>query len=220
MENKNTVGNEGQRHFREALPEQRNISAEGTLPLREMPMPKPHNEPSRRCPKRTRVFQRHCPKHLRKRGQMEILGLAIVVVLLILGLVFVIKFVALKKPSTLKKEVVESQVASNYLSTYLSTSVQECSGLSTTELLQDCAAQGGITCQDGETSCEKPREVAAFIFNQTFDQWKWEYEMSAFLGERNSLFALGKTCPGQKRSKTFPLPTRAGTLYVKLDICG
>ncbi|HIH04627.1 TPA: hypothetical protein HA281_04755 [Candidatus Woesearchaeota archaeon] len=151
---------------------------------------------------------------------MEILGLAIVVVLLILGLVFVIKFVALKKPSTLKKDVVESQVASNYLSTYLSTSVQECSGLSTTELLQDCAAQGGITCQDGETSCEKPREVAAFIFNQTFDQWKWKYEMSAFLGERSSLFTLGTACPGQKRSKTFPLPTRAGTLYVKLDICG
>ncbi len=151
---------------------------------------------------------------------MEILGLAIVVVLLVLGLVFAIKFIALKKPSTIRKEVVESQVASNYVSTYLNTAVNDCNYLTATELLQDCAVQGGIVCSDGKSSCEKAREVAAAIFSKTFEQWKWKYEMTASLGTSRTLMQLGQACPGQKRSKTFPLPTRAGTMFVKLDICG
>ena len=158
--------------------------------------------------------------YLSKKSQMEILGLAIVVVLLILGFIFVVKFIALKKPGTLKKEVVESQVASSFISTYLSTSVEECSGLTATELLQDCATQGGISCQDHVGSCDKAREVAAAIFSGTFEQWKWKYEMTASLSGRPAIMQLGTSCSGQKRSKTFPLPTKAGTLIVKLDICG
>ena len=156
----------------------------------------------------------------KKKAQMEILGLAIVVVLLILGMVFVIEFIVTKKPSNLKKDIVESQVASNYLSTYLDTSVPECNSLTITELLQDCAAQGGIKCQDSKPSCDKAKEVAQAIFARTFDQRKLRYDLSAFLSEKTPILSVGKICTGEKRSKTFPIPTRAGTLFVRLNICG
>ena len=157
-----------------------------------------------------------------KKSQMEILGLAIVIVLLILGLVFVIKFVALKKPSTIKQEVSQSELATGYLSTYLDTSVPECNGLTISELLQDCAARGGITCPSSTTilsSCEKAEEVADIIFSQTFKIWKLPYELKASF-QNQELIQLGERCKGQKRSKTFPLPSRAGTIQVTLDICG
>lgn len=154
---------------------------------------------------------------------MEILGLAIVIVLLILGMVFVVKFIALKKPSTIKQEVAQSELATGYLSTYLGTSVAECNGLSISELIQDCAVNGGITCPsamgDPLSSCDKAKEVASIIFSRTFDKWKVRYELRASLSSQ-SLFKLGDACKGQKRSKTFPIPSRAGTISLTLDICG
>ena len=154
---------------------------------------------------------------------MEILGLAIVVILLILGMVFVIKFVALKPQSTIKKDVVESQVASNYISTYLDITVPNCNSLTVKELLQDCAAGSSIDC-NGMTSCAQSQQVADIIFTQTFDEWKWDYYFVAFLQESSPLWKLssdadGRPCPGPKKSKTYPLPTRVGTLSVRLDLC-
>ena len=167
---------------------------------------------------------------------MEILGLAIVVLLLILGMVFVIRFIALSDKGSIQKEVSESQIASNYIATYLDTTVRDCRGLTIEELLIDCAEGtpgprgGSINC--GYTlpdtlppfshevkSCEQAQIVASTIFLTTFEAWKTKYYFTAYLQPSQPFITNGTGCKGQKRSKDYFLSTASGTLHVKLDLC-
>lgn len=154
---------------------------------------------------------------IHKKSQMEILGLAIVVLLVTLAMVFVIRFLALSEPEDIRSGVVESQVASNYITTYLKTSVEGCNGLSITDLLQDCAIGGNIC--NGQDSCQKAEEVAETIFLSTFDAWNTQYGFEVYLDEDNPKIELGPGCTGERRSKLFPLPTGVSPLFVKLDLC-
>ena len=160
--------------------------------------------------------------------------------LLILGMVFVIRFIATTDNGSVRKEVSESQIASNYIATYLDTTVSSCRGLSVKELLIDCAeggaAPGGgtISCQTMK-SCDMATDVARTIFSKTFDQWKTRYYFSANVKTNTPFIALSfptddpstpsivetvTTCKGTKRSKDYPLSTDVGVLHVKLDLCG
>lgn len=155
-----------------------------------------------------------------KRAQMEILGLAIVVVLVILGMLFVIKFMSLQEPGNLRQPVVQSQTAASYITAYLKTNVPDCRGLTVTDLLQDCAVGGGITCEDGSDSCRKAEEVAEEVFSRTFEVWRQPYYFVAFMDEGSPLVELGEQCPGERRTRQFPLPTGVDTMFVRLDLCG
>lgn len=155
-----------------------------------------------------------------KKAQMEILGLAIVVVLVILGMLFVIKFMSLQQPGDLRRPVVQSQTAASYITAYLKTTVPDCKGLAITDLLQDCAVGAGIQCGNGMDSCQMAEQVAGEIFSETFEVWQQPYYFVAYLDEGNPLVELGEQCPGERRTKQFPLPTGVDTMFVRLDLCG
>lgn len=163
---------------------------------------------------------------------MEILGLAIVVVLILLSAVFVAKFMISKKPSEQRKNFVESELASNMLNTFLRTTSNDCSGLSMTELLQYCAQGIQFTCGDAGSSdsCVYANSTARKIFGETLDKWKYNYEFFACtdfdpktlqcIASSSKIMNLGKPCTAQKKSKIFPIPLSQNAVYVKLDICG
>jgi hypothetical protein len=177
------------------------------------------------------------------KAQMEILGLSIVVLLLILGMVFVIKFIGISDKGSIRREVTESQTASNYIASYLDTTVKECRDLTIKELLIDCA-EGGAALPNGGTivcpttpsikSCQMANDVAKTIFSMTFDQWKTRYYFSSFVQNRNPFIELSfpaddpatgsvetvTKCKGTYRSKDYPLSTNSGTLHIRLDLCG
>ena len=50
-----------------------------------------------------------------RKSQTEMMGLVIVVILITLALLFVVSFIVLRKPSTLKKEYTQSELAANTL---------------------------------------------------------------------------------------------------------
>lgn len=159
----------------------------------------------------------------KKKSQMEIMGLAIVVILISLSLIFVVRFVVLKKPTDFKKAFTQTELASNTLNTFLKTTSKDCSGLSMTELLQDCAQGSSITCGGNMKSCIYVNQTAKEIFTNTLDSWNVEYYFSVYQDESNPRFTLpepGKPCAGAKKSKLFAIPTAGATLFVKLDICG
>lgn len=159
----------------------------------------------------------------KKRSQMEIMGLAIIVILISLSLIFVVRFVVLKEPTDFKKAFTQTELASNMLNTFLKTTSEDCSGLSMTELLQDCAQGGGITCGNGERSCIYVNQTAEQIFRDTLYSWNVDYYFSVYQDESSPIFTLpepGKPCIGAKKSKLFAIPTGGATLFVKMDICG
>ncbi|MAE42762.1 hypothetical protein CMO93_03250 [Candidatus Woesearchaeota archaeon] len=156
---------------------------------------------------------------MKKKAQTEIIGLAIVVILLIIGMTFVIRFMMTKEPVDYKKQFTQAEIASNMINTFLKSTSQDCNELSMTELLQDCGQSMSIHC-NGKVSCDYVEETVQDIFNQTLEVWKINYEFKVFQQEEIPKFTLGTPCPASKKSKTFPIPTSSGTLFVKLDICG
>ncbi len=158
-----------------------------------------------------------------KKAQTEIIGLAIIVILIIVGITFAIRFMATKEPVEYKKEFTQTELATNMLNTFLETTSDDCNGLSMTELLQACGQGSSISC-DGKTSCTYAKDEAKKIFDRTLKIWNINYEFKAFYSEDNPKIVLGEACTGNKKSKLFPIPTAASgtlsTLSVKLDICG
>ena len=155
-----------------------------------------------------------------KKAQTEIIGLAIVVILLIIGMTFVIRFMIAQEPIDIKKQFTQSEIASNMLNTFLKSTSQDCNDLSMTELLQDCGQSKSIRCKDDQPSCDYVEDTAKFIFGETLELWRIDYEFKVFHNEENPIFTLGNPCPASKKSKTFPIPTSSQTLFVKLDVCG
>lgn len=151
---------------------------------------------------------------------MEILGLAIVIVLILVATIFIVRFLVVKAPTDYRKGFVSAELASNMLNTFLKTAAKECSQLTMTELLQDCAQGRGILCDNGMDSCMFAEAAAKLIFENTFDMWNMKYEFLAYTDINSPLIKAGKPCQAEKRSKLFPIPISAGTMYTKLDICG
>jgi len=151
---------------------------------------------------------------------MEILGLAIVVVLILVATIFVVRFLVLKAPTEYRKGFVSSELASNMLNTLLKTAAKDCSQLTITELLQDCTQARSIICDNGEDSCKHTESITKDVFAHTLDKWNMQYEFLAYTDPKSPLIKLGKPCKAEKRSKIFPIPISTATMYTKLDICG
>ena len=155
----------------------------------------------------------------KKKSQMEILGLAIVVVLILVATTFVVRFLVLRTPVDYRKGFVSSELASNMLNTFLKTAAKDCSQLTMTELLQDCAQGRGIICENGQDSCKFIESTAKDIFSKTLDKRNMNYEFLAYTDINLPLIKLGNPCKAEKRSKLFPIPISGATMYTKLDIC-
>jgi len=115
---------------------------------------------------------------INKKGQLEVLGLTIVIILITLGILFVIKFVILKEPPELRKSYTRTEIASNTLNAILRTDTP-CRSKSITELYQDCAAaypSGSIDCGGGVTSCKYANDTVKLILDGTLKEWGIEHE--------------------------------------------
>lgn len=167
---------------------------------------------------------------------MEILGLAIVIVLVLIATIFIVRFLAFKTATDYRKGFVGTELASNMLSTFLSTNADDCFQMTMTEILKDCAifdgrCDGGgcIKCSNAnEDSCSFIRLTAVNIFAQTLDKWKLRYKFLAYIDANSPFITIDKSigesqsiCK-EKKSKLFAVPvdpTSAITMFVKLDIC-
>ncbi len=156
----------------------------------------------------------------RAKGQMEIMGLAIIIILVMLSLLFTVTWL-LKAPATKPvQKAKESVLAANFLSTMLGTTT-ECNKRTVAELLRDCALTQGATKCEALTSCEYAHNAIENIFNSTFKVWKKDYyfHMTGSLSVEGIKF--GKECKGEKEGKISPLPVSPGfEIKLYLDICG
>jgi hypothetical protein len=165
-----------------------------------------------------------------RKAQMEIIGLAFVVILISLGLLIYIRLQVGKGTTTIKKTFTESQKAANLLNTVLKTNTY-CNGATISTLLQNCAENPSsrIKC-DTLDSCEFSSQTMAYIFNHSMEVWENEYTLSACLwnsniqecaphGELFTIYDGYSVCPGQRESASQFIPTSSGNLKIWLDIC-
>jgi len=157
-----------------------------------------------------------------KKAQMEIMGLAIIVILVSLLILFVVIFVVNKSPSDLKKSFTHSELASNFLGTMLKTSTG-CKKTTFSDLFQDCAKYrdlSSISC-GGEKVCVFLNNSVEMLLNNSLKEWNYAYNFTAITSGTNSMkiTQLHNGRCDEKQSKIFPIPLHPGTLIIQLDIC-
>jgi len=160
---------------------------------------------------------------------MEMMGLAIIVILVSITMLFAISFVVLRKPAEYKQEYTQTELASNILSTLLRTTASECNELSFTEIYQDCAKHypfpSSELCEVGgspQSTCHFLNQTTKEILNQTLGNWHIKYEFNAKIkSDPNPIVSTG-SCPGVKKHKIYPIPVDPSgqkTVSITLDIC-
>ncbi|MBW2977589.1 hypothetical protein KY331_01970 [Candidatus Woesearchaeota archaeon] len=159
-----------------------------------------------------------------KKSQTEMMGLVVVVILITLALLFVLSFIVLRKPSTLKKQYTQSEIAANTLYALLETST-DCTGdikcRNVGGLLANCAenpaTEGTCDCPDGSRSCRYAESVINEILDRTLISWNLDFELTV---SQTDIHILRGSCRGEKRSQSQPIPSSSGVVLTRLDICG
>lgn len=163
----------------------------------------------------------------KKKGQMELLGIAVIVVFLALGIYFVVRFNILKEPGETKKIYTQSEIASNMLSALVATTAVDCGNIKMLELIIDCADYYSIngsnicrTANNKNATCEYMNYTISRIFNQTLDTWGKNYIFN-ITTEAGPVYSMkSQNCSGNKRAGQFFFPTGTrGLMLIELDVC-
>lgn len=154
-----------------------------------------------------------------QRGQMEIFGLLIIVILVTVGLLFAIYFLYSKPASKTVQKGRESILAANMLNTMLGTTT-DCREKTVRDLLQDCARTSGSLSCEGTSTCQKAGEVISTILSNTLGVWSTNYRfyMNGTQDVEAISFSQGD-CSGELESKTHALPIGGFDITITLDIC-
>lgn len=183
-------------------------------------------------------------KRLRKQGQLEAVGLVVIVILITLGMLFMAKF-SLRGQADKKIPLKMELLAQSTLSAILKTSIAENCLRSYTgpalprlgkDILEDCARHydtaplgySQYLC-NGQHSCIFLRERIQSLLEQTVGAWGLRYDLNVTLIAVSGSVPLldpplrsGNGCsPLRQRvsSDAFPLSTETGTVESVLYLC-
>lgn len=157
-----------------------------------------------------------------KKSQMEIMGLALIIVLISLGFLFFVKFSIREADSpNVRKSVTESALASNLISTLLATTAQDCSLFEIKELIHDCASNHQVVCENTQTSCQYLDSFFDQIFADTLVAWERSYEFDVTnIPDPYDFNSAYGSCSGELESKFFAIPVEGGqNVVLTLNIC-
>jgi hypothetical protein len=157
-----------------------------------------------------------------KKAQFEIMGLAIVVILISLIVLFVVRFVVLKEPTDLRKEYTEFDISYSFVNTLMNTNVPDCYGLSFTELFKDCESSLIVNC-GGITSCSYIKETLPNILNQSLGIQNLNYEFTAYRNNDESDIIIDPVikggCPTYRKSAPQPISSGGQIILLNLYVC-
>jgi len=150
--------------------------------------------------------------------------MAIVIVLISIGVLFILRFSVLKDPSETRKHYTYSELASTTLGAMiLANSGEECNNINIRDLLIDCTeyfeSNGSIICADGNKSCVYIEGAIRSIFNSTLNEWNRNYRFNASTSTRTIVNMSKGSCLGERRPQIFYFNTNKGMLFIRLDIC-
>ena len=183
-----------------------------------------------------------------KRGQMEVIGLVVIVILITIGMLFMATFALKSDPQ--KKIFTRKGLAYSTMSAVMKVTVSEAAECHTDkaegltprlsgDIIEDCALYGGT---DSSYKCKGPiygeplhscaffEEMVAHLLDQTLGSWNKNYEfhsqLIALRGERPidiiEPITVGEGCPPYKErdsSGLFPINTEAGLVENSLYLC-
>jgi hypothetical protein len=151
---------------------------------------------------------------------MEMLGLAMVVLLVAGGILIAYRFKA-TEPKSAAGWYSDKELASSLVSTMQNTYVPECRA-TMSELFIDCYANHAFTCTGGgapSDSCQVANKVAKIVLDSTLGEWGRNYHF--YSSTQGTKIDDINTCDEtmDRVSVHPPLPTAKGDLVLSLEIC-
>ena len=176
---------------------------------------------------------------LRRKAQTEIVGLALIVILISLSLIFVVRFVVFSDRGTdIVADVDTIQLASNTISSLLDTHV-DCKGRKVTvaDLYTDCFRYETFDCIDNAPppsgpgddpldpadSCQVVNETVSAMLRPLLDARNYKYQYTARKAgdsedERTQEIA-NDDCLGPRHAESYVLPLNPGSVAIRLYVC-
>jgi len=167
-----------------------------------------------------------------KKAQMELLGVAVIVVFLALGIYLVVKFNITQPQSNTKASYTSSQLSSNMISSIITTTTANCTNKDMLDILIDCAdygPAGSIICNENNVgyqnkSCEYFNATMNQSLNNTLDEWGQSYIFNVTTTAGSSIQQVWSksmgNCTGERKTSSYPFPTNVkGTMLIRLDMC-
>ncbi len=159
-----------------------------------------------------------------KRGQIETMGLLVIVILISLVMFFGFSFAInnSKTVSSQKKEVGTTLTISN-IGTTIIESTSPCK-YKIRDLLEDCSFNKEIMC-DGVDSCVYANNTIKYILNQTLDLWgNYEYNVTVRDSQGREYISLSTGCnksyAGTKTDITPFVTTTFQSMQLRIIVCG
>ena len=186
--------------------------------------------------RKSKISKRVSNRRFQKKSQMEIMGLAIIVILISIGLLFYVTFIVGEEPDNIKKDYEPSAIGSNFINTLLNTNAPECANTQFDTLFIDCSTNkrigqiggGNIPC-GAKYSCLYLQEKVEELLEDTLGEIGYEYQFIATTNKDNEaedqiLTPIGNECTGTgRKARSQPLPTfpqgRKRDLYLFLYVC-
>lgn len=170
-----------------------------------------------------------------KKSQQELLGFAVVVMLIAVGLLFVIGFYVLSPQVDSRTTYLHKQVATNMNDALLETTTT-CRSQTVRELLLACVNDNEPICPPSDTllgpeqvyACDYLSEFITHRLNETLDVWGYDYEYSIrydTTSSQNYVIPLKTNrisragCEQQRSPLTLPGANRPVNIYLDIFAC-
>jgi len=156
-----------------------------------------------------------------KRAQMEIMGLAVIMILVILGFVFGMRFLK-SDDITFGQDFEQKTLATSFLNTMLGTT-SNCYSATFRELIQDCAQGAQVKCPSGRDSCSEARNDVVKMLDEVLVSRKQGFKLIARgpgAVQESLTIESDNPCTGEIVAGVQNIPTRLGTpVEIVLQIC-
>ncbi len=153
-----------------------------------------------------------------KKAQTEIIGLAVIVLLVSIAILFALQFIIMKQPTDITKEYTYKELAANTLSTALKTTT-DCNNMQLDQIVTSCIlGESTLPCSPYQNPCIYATEVFNEIFDNTLEKWNMNYYLLISGTQSSPQITIGTPCTGETTpsSPCCPLPN---SIMAKLDIC-
>ena len=150
------------------------------------------------------------------KAQSEIMGLAIIMILIAMGILFAIVFFTGSSEKGFI-QIAEQELVSNTLNAMLQTTTN-CEGQTIEKLIGDCEVEQRFTCQNNEDSCKFVKEKVSYMLNEILGKQNREYYFQIKESRNLRNIKSGK-CSGEQTASTSFIVYSGGTLTAELYLC-
>jgi hypothetical protein len=166
-----------------------------------------------------------------QRGQTEIVGLIIIVLLVTMGFLFYLISVTNQDITGGSKQLYDSytsnEQSTSFIQALLNTNIPACRA-TFEDVIVDCGrSAGNLNCQGGMSSCQWVEDVSEEVLADTLQIWGGPHGYSVTYGETHpdnfnitylncSASTVGRNAPGVFLIPYYPNP---GTARIELGIC-